>query len=58
MAARETPLDQLPFPVACEYCGDGPFNEAYEVDEHITDIHFTEAVRIFAAEHMKKAGNQ
>lgn len=51
----KTPLSDLPFPVYCSYpdCGDGPFENAGEVDEHISDMHLPEAVWTFAAEHMK-----
>ena len=47
-----TPLDDLPFPVVCEYCDAGPFNSAVEVDEHITADHLPEAVWGFAADNM------
>ena len=47
-----TPLDELPFPVNCDYCDEGPFKNACEVDEHITENHLSEAVWSFAYEHM------
>jgi len=48
-----TPLDELPFPVICEYCEDGPFKNAEQVDEHITAEHLPEAIWGFAADNMK-----
>jgi hypothetical protein len=51
--SNKTPLDELPFPVTCEYCEAGPFANANEVDEHITEEHLPEAVWLFAEEHMK-----
>ena len=50
-----TPLDDLPFPVVCEYCGDGPFSNAIEVDEHISESHLPEAVWGFAADQMRRS---
>lgn len=51
-----TPLDELPFPVFCDYadCGCGPFKNADQVDAHISEEHLPEAVWTFAAEHMKE----
>lgn len=50
-----TPLDKLPFPVTCNYadCGAGPFKDAVEVDEHVSEEHLPEAVWDFAYENMK-----
>jgi hypothetical protein len=48
-----SPLDELPFPVFCTYCDDGPFVDAIQVDEHITEDHLTEAVWNFAQDFMK-----
>lgn len=48
-----TPLDELSFPVWCEYCEAGPFVNGNEVDEHITEEHLPECVWGFAADHMK-----
>lgn len=50
------PLEQLHFPVMCNYpeCGQGPFKNAIEVDEHICEDHITEAVWTFAFENMKE----
>lgn len=49
-----SPLEDLPFPVMCGYpdCDSGPFHNAIEVDEHITQEHLTEAVWTFAVENM------
>jgi hypothetical protein len=48
------PLDDLPFPVSCQYpgCGDGPFLNGLQVDEHVTEVHLAEAVWTFALEQM------
>jgi hypothetical protein len=48
-------MDNLPFPVICSYpdCGAGPFVNAIEVDEHITEEHLMEAVWTFAEEQMR-----
>lgn len=53
-----TPMDELSFPVRCTYadCDEGPFKNADEVDEHITESHLAEAVWDFAFEHMKASG--
>ena len=52
----KNPLENLPFPVLCAYCGAGPFDNAIEVDEHITEDHITEAVWDFASDQMKHIG--
>ena len=49
----KTPLDELPFPVFCELCEEGPFNSGNEVDEHITENHLPEAVWGFGNDFMK-----
>ena len=53
--AVTTPLDELPFPVHCDYpdCDSGPLYNADEVDLHITAEHGPEAIWTFADEHMK-----
>lgn len=50
------PLEQLPFPVMCTYeeCGEGPFLNGIEVDEHITEEHLCETVWSFAFDNMKR----
>lgn len=47
----DNPLHQLSFPVSCR-CGDGPFANAIEVDEHITADHLPEAVWDYAHDNM------
>ena len=51
----DNPLDALSFPVICCYpgCGEGPFVDAIQVDEHITENHLLEAVWSFAIEQMR-----
>ena len=52
-----TPLADLPFPVKCCYadCEGGPFNNAVEVDEHITEEHLPQAIWSFAEDFTKEA---
>lgn len=49
------PLDDLTFPVWCEYtdCGAGPFHSGIEVDEHICEEHHPEAIWNFAEDFIK-----
>jgi hypothetical protein len=50
----DTPLDELSFPVRCDYadCGE-VLNSAMAVDEHITECHLPESVWTFAHNYMK-----
>lgn len=51
----KNPLDELPFPVMCRYpgCGEGPFTDGVQVDEHISENHLPEAVWTFAVQQMR-----
>ena len=49
------PLDDLSFPVYCDYvgCGTGPFTNGDQVDEHISEDHGPEVVWHFADDFLK-----
>lgn len=54
-SSQSNPLDGLNFPVSCAYpgCGEGPFSNSMQVDEHITESHLPQAIWTFALEQMR-----
>lgn len=56
------PLDELAAlgPVSCSYpgCNEGPFKTGTEIDEHVCEVHLTEAVWDFAYSNMRASPQQ